>query len=261
MSWTLRWREEQSCQHTSRSASQGRLGTWAVFKASIVEAAAKSCRGLPIQSTCVLWTWRRHRFCSQGVARGRRVSVLGSSKSGHCCLQMMWFLLASSERDLQHTPGRFAAKCEAVGMRVSTSKSEAMVLCRKKVDCSFWVGSELLSRAKEFKYLRVLSEGKMEREIDKIGAASAVMWALYQTVVVKKELSRKAKLSICQSICVPTLNYGHELWVVTERMRSQIKAAEMSFPCRVTGLSFRDRVRSSDIQNKIWLSAPLKLID
>ena len=65
----------------------------------------------------------------------------------------------------------------------------------------------------------------MEREIDRrIGAVSAaVMQALYWTVLVKKELS------IYRSVYVPTLTYGHELWVVTERIRSRIQAAEMSF--------------------------------
>ncbi|KAK3528214.1 hypothetical protein QTP86_026677, partial [Hemibagrus guttatus] len=59
-----------------------------------------------------------------------------------------------------------------------------------------------------------------DREIDRrIGAAAAVMRPVYQSVVVKKELSRKAKLSIYQSIYVPTLTYGHELWVMTERLR------------------------------------------
>jgi len=52
----------------------------------------------------------------------------------------------------------------------------------------------------------------------RIGAASAVMRALYRSVVVTRELSRKAKLSIYRSIYVPTLTYGHKLWVVTERM-------------------------------------------
>ena len=115
-------------------------------------------------------------------------------------------LLATSDRDLLHALGRFAAECEAFGMRVSTSKSEAMVLCRKTVECSLRVRSELLPQAKEFKYLGVLfmSEGKMEWEMDRrIGAASAVMRALYRSIVVKKELSRKAKLSIYQSIYVP----------------------------------------------------------
>ncbi|KAI3352628.1 hypothetical protein L3Q82_019215 [Scortum barcoo] len=109
------------------------------------------------------------------------------------------------------------------------------------------VGGEVLPQVEEFKYLGVLftSEGKIEREIDRrIGAASAVMRSVYRTVVVKKELSRKAKLSIYRSIYVPTLTYGHELWVMTERTRSRIQAAEMSFLHRVAGRSLRDRVRS-----------------
>ncbi|KAK3522624.1 hypothetical protein QTP86_028195 [Hemibagrus guttatus] len=40
-------------------------------------------------------------------------------------------LLAPSSLDLQHALGCFAAECEAAGMRVSTSKSEAMVLDQK----------------------------------------------------------------------------------------------------------------------------------
>ncbi len=65
-------------------------------------------------------------------------------------------LLASSHCDLQHALGQFAAECVVGGMKVSASKSEAMVLCRKKVDCSLWVGSELLPQTEEFKYLGVL---------------------------------------------------------------------------------------------------------
>ena len=65
------------------------------------------------------------------------------------------------------------------------------------------------------------SEVKMEHEMDSwFGAASAVMRALCRTVVVKRELSPKAKLLLDQSVYSPTLNYGHELWGVTQRMRS-----------------------------------------
>uniref|UniRef100_A0A8C2ZC47 Reverse transcriptase domain-containing protein n=1 Tax=Cyclopterus lumpus TaxID=8103 RepID=A0A8C2ZC47_CYCLU len=173
-------------------------------------------------------------------------------------------LFASSDRDLhrdlQHSLGRFAAECEAAGMRVSTSKSEAMVLCQKPADCSLQVGANCLPQAKEFKYLGVLftSEGKVEREIDRrIGAAAAVKQALYRSVLVKRELSRKAKLSIYWSVYVPTLTYGHELWVATERTRSRIQAAEMSFLRRVAGLSLRDRVRSSDIRGELGVESLL----
>lgn len=43
------------------------------------------------------------------------------------------------------------------------------------------------------------------------GAASAVMQTLYLTVPRKREMSQKA---IFQSVYVPALTYGHELWVV-----------------------------------------------
>uniref|UniRef100_A0AAQ6INE0 ribonuclease H n=1 Tax=Anabas testudineus TaxID=64144 RepID=A0AAQ6INE0_ANATE len=49
-------------------------------------------------------------------------------------------LLASSDRDLQQALGRFAAECERAGMRISASKSEAMVLNRKMVACTLQVG-------------------------------------------------------------------------------------------------------------------------
>ena len=53
-------------------------------------------------------------------------------------------LLAPLNQDLQHVLGQFAAKCEAAGMRISTSMSESLVLYRKKVACSLRVGGEFL---------------------------------------------------------------------------------------------------------------------
>ncbi|KAK3556390.1 hypothetical protein QTP70_007992 [Hemibagrus guttatus] len=146
-------------------------------------------------------------------------------------------------------------------MKVSTSKSEAMVLDQKKVACTLQVGGEVLPQVEEFKYLGVLftSEGRMDREIDRqIGAAAAIMRSMYRSVVVKKELSRKVKLLIYQSIYIPTLTYGHELWVMAEGVRSWIQVAEMSFLCWVVRRSLRDRVRSSVTREKLGVE-PLLL--
>ncbi len=63
-------------------------------------------------------------------------------------------------------------------MEMSTSKSEAMVLRRKRVYCTLWIGSELLPQVKELKYTGVLftSEGRLEHDIDRrIDAVAAVM--------------------------------------------------------------------------------------
>ncbi|TWW74408.1 hypothetical protein D4764_14G0004110 [Takifugu flavidus] len=83
----------------------------------------------------------------------------------------------------------------------------------------------------------------------------------WRSSMVKRELSQKAKLSIYRSIFVPTLTYGHELWVMTERTRSRVQAAKMSFLHRVAGLSLRDRVRSSVIREELGVEPLLLCVE
>ena len=73
-----------------------------------------------------------------------------------------------------------------------------------------------------------------------MGRRIGVAKSLYRTVVTKIELSQKAKLSVYRAISVPTLTYGHEGWVMTERTRSRIQAAEMGRCSRHVQLG-RDR--------------------
>ncbi|XP_037554246.1 xenotropic and polytropic retrovirus receptor 1a [Nematolebias whitei] len=65
-------------------------------------------------------------------------------------------LLASSGQGLQRAPGRFSAECEVAGMRVSSSKSEAMVLDWKCGGMLLQVWEETLPQVKELKYLSIL---------------------------------------------------------------------------------------------------------
>lgn len=89
-------------------------------------------------------------------------------------------LLVSSNHG-QTTP-QLAAECEGAGMRISTSKSETMVLNQKRVDHPLQgVGEQVLPQVEEFKYLRVLftRKDRKEQEVDRrIGAAAAVIQAL-----------------------------------------------------------------------------------
>ena len=59
---------------------------------------------------------------------------------------------------------------------MSTSKSEAMALSRKRVDCPLRVGGQSPPEVEEFKSFGILftSEEKMEREVDSDADAEAV---------------------------------------------------------------------------------------
>ena len=111
-----------------------------------------------------------------------------------------------------------------------------------------------LDQVEKFKYLGVeFSNGaRLDCEIDRhIGSASAILRSLYRSVVTKKEVSRRTKMAIFNAVYRPTLIYGHEQWVMTERIRSRIRAAEIRFLRRAAGLTLRDRIRSSSIRESL----------
>ena len=110
------------------------------------------------------------------------------------------------------------------------------------------VGNEFLPQVMEFKYLGILFSSDCTRE-----------WAGESEQ--RERFCQKAKLSIYRSIFVSTLTYGHEGWVMTERTRSRIQAAEMGLLRRVTGLSLRDRVRSSVIREELGVETLLLCVE
>ena len=140
------------------------------------------------------------------------------------------------------------------GMQISTKKTEVMVLSRQKEECAVNVNGTPLDQVEKFKYLGVefSNDARLDCEIDRrIGSASAILRSLYRSVLTKKEVSRRTKMAIFNAVYRPALIYGHEQWVMTERIRSRIRAAEMRFLRRAAGLTLRDRIRSSTIRESL----------
>jgi hypothetical protein len=169
--------------------------------------------------------------------------------------------LSSSEKGLQKVLNQFDETCSAFGMKISTKKTELMAVSREPKQCNLQLNNNPLNQVSKFKYLGVQfsRDGKQDGEIDqRIGMASGVLRSLYRSVVTKVELSKKTKLAIFKSVYRPTLIYGHEQWVMTEKIRSRIQSAEMRFLRRVAVLTLRDKIRSSDIRETLQIE-PLLL--
>ena len=125
-----------------------------------------------------------------------------------------------------------ADTCNTAAMKISTAKTEVLHLSRIPDQCVLQVNGATLQQVEKFKYVGVAftSDGGQDEELDtRIGKASAVMRALHYSVVMKRELWKKVKLSVFKVIFVPILTYGHESWVMTKRMRSIVQASEMKF--------------------------------
>ena len=140
------------------------------------------------------------------------------------------------------------------GKKISTAKTEVLHLSRNPDQCVLQANGATLKQVEKFKYLGVAftSDGRQDEELDtRIGKASAVMRVLHYSVVMTRKLSKKAKLSIFKAVFVPIITYGHESWVMTERMRSQVQASKMIFLRRFVGVTLFNKVRSSEIQKSL----------
>ncbi len=104
------------------------------------------CQGCPLSLILFVIFMDRisRRSCGEGCV------WLGNLRIALLLFADIVVLLASSARDVQQALGWFAVECEVVGMRVSTSKSKAIVLCWKKVDYLLRLGDELLPQVREF---------------------------------------------------------------------------------------------------------------
>ena len=95
-------------------------------------------------------------------------------------------------------------------MKISTANNEVPHFTRNPDQCVLQVNGVTLKQVEKFKYLGVgvalTSEGMQDKELDtQIGKITAVMRALHFSIVIKRELWIKAKLSIFKTVFVSIL--------------------------------------------------------
>ena len=113
-------------------------------------------------------------------------------------------LLFFTESGFQRALNFFADACDSAVMKISNAKTEVLHFSRNPDLCSFQVNGAALKQVEKFRYLGVAfaSDGRQDEELDtRIGKASAAMRALRYSVVMKRELSKKAKLSSFETVC------------------------------------------------------------
>ena len=97
----------------------------------------------------------------------------------------------------------FADASYTAERNISTAKTEVLHLSRNPDQFSLQVNEATLKQVQKFKYhgFAFTSDRTQDEELyTRIGKASAVMRALYYSAVMKRELSKKAKLSIFKTV-------------------------------------------------------------
>ena len=125
---------------------------------------------------------------------------------------------------------------ERAGMKISAKYTEILLYLPLQTQgsvCGKWVAVGYTAAGGDVQapWSGIYVWRKAERqEFDaRIGKANAVLRELYCSVTTKRELWHTAKLSVFKLTFVPILTYGHESWVMTERILTQVQAPKMGF--------------------------------
>src|SRR5258708_30196760 len=155
---------------------------------------------------------------------------------------------------LQDQIERFNRECAEAGMTISKSKSEVMLVSRNQRNIEIRIEGQTLKQVNKFRYLECLinNEEKLDDEISqRIGSADRILKLINSTIITKRELSLKAKVSVYNSVYVPTLIYGNESWTLNKRMESRVQACEMRYLRKIVGKRRIDKIRNDVIRNQI----------
>jgi hypothetical protein len=98
-----------------------------------------------------------------------------------------------------------------------------MMIGRSKKSCIVNLTGKDLEQGESFKYVGVIinENGKTEEEINtRMLNARKLYHAINKGFLGKKEISQKTKMAIYSSTYIPTLLYGSESWVITEKQQN-----------------------------------------
>ena len=167
-------------------------------------------------------------------------------------------LMADSEEKLQYNLEVWSRTATQQGLNINTTKTQVMKISigeESSNGMSITVDGRSLKEAKQYKYLGVVlnDRGTYENEMNsRFEAANRVFYMINNRRFLRNDnISETTKLTVYKKIYLPILLYGAENWILNERQRKRVAAAQMKYLRRVANIKLTDKIRSSVIREQL----------
>lgn len=173
-------------------------------------------------------------------------------------------VIAKNSIELQNNLEVWNEVLKEHGMTINKNKTKVMVLGGQHEDFNIKIEGTNIEQVTELQYLGTIIDetGTQEKEINKrIEKTIQLYHAMSKPFINKREISRETKMKVFRAIYRPVLTYGCESWVMTERQKSKLQAAEMKYIRRVRGVTKLDRMKSVDIRKELEIISTLEFIE
>jgi hypothetical protein len=137
-------------------------------------------------------------------------------------------------------------------MTVSCKKSKVMAFIgQEPVRCKITINDKIFEQVNEFKYFgcQILYEG--ERDVKNNISKFLQVTGTINNVLKPNQVQKSSRMKIYNTLAIPTLIYGSEIWTLTQQNKSRLKASEMKFLRRTAGHTLLDHKKNEDILTRI----------
>ena len=147
-------------------------------------------------------------------------------------------------------------------MKINTrkGKTEVVVISRNPTQCEIYMEGDKLYESEYYTHLGVnvggnnLQEVEINNRIAKYNSNVGMVYPLLRD----RNIPRRCKIIIYQSILKPILMYGSEVWSLTTKTESRLQAAEMRVLRLIMGVTSRDQMRNSRIGEELKVTPLLE---
>lgn len=173
-------------------------------------------------------------------------------------------IITESEKDLQKNLEVWNEILIEYKMKINKNKTKVMTIGEERQQININIDNENIEQVTNFNYLGITIEndGSQELEInERIEKTLKLYFAMNNSFINKKEISKETKVKVFKTIYRPVLTYGCESWVLTKSQESKIQGIEMKYLRRTAGVTRRDKIRNTIIREDLKLESTLSYIE
>lgn len=165
-------------------------------------------------------------------------------------------LIADKAKKMQKLIDIWTSEVEAMGMTINESKTKTMQIQRNNGNNTqdFTCKGKKLESVTNFEYLGTIisSDGRIEPEIaNKIKKATNIYYAINRTLLGKKEIGKKTKLQIYNTVVIPAMTYTIEVLPTLIEHKRKITTIEMKYLRKIQGVTKLDRWRNEALYKEL----------
>ena len=170
-------------------------------------------------------------------------------------------IISKNENELQRSVYNLEKIAKKFGMKISSSKTKTLAFKGKEPTRSkIVVNGKIVEQTSSFRYLGTEISYRGEVDIEEKITKFLRVTGLINRIMNPNNIRKETRIRIYNTLAVPMLTYGSEVWALKKRDKQRISAAEMRFMRKTAKVTLRDRKRNTDILNTLEATPIIKKI-